>query len=106
MNPSQLVEIAYDISLTLLILGLILTFVRLVRGPSLSDRVVALDLTSALSVGLIGVVSIHTGQTVFLDVGMTLALVSFLATMAFARYIALDKHKLEEQENESKGHSK
>jgi multicomponent Na+:H+ antiporter subunit F len=71
----------------MLSLALVLAFVRLARGPSLADRVVALDLISALSVGVISAYSVETGQRILLEVAIVLALISFLGTVAFARYL-------------------
>jgi multicomponent Na+:H+ antiporter subunit F len=73
--------------LPLLSVAILLTFVRLVRGPSLPDRVVALDLLSTLGIGTIAAYAIATDQPVFLDVASILALVTFLGTVAFAFYL-------------------
>jgi multicomponent Na+:H+ antiporter subunit G len=64
--------------LPLLGVTILLTFVRLVRGPSLPDRVVALDLLSTLGIGVIAAYAIATDQSVFLDVASILALITFL----------------------------
>ena len=71
----------------ILALAFALTFVRLLRGPSLPDRVVAIDLLTALSIGIIAAYAIATEQPAFLDVAIVLALVAFLGTVAFAYYI-------------------
>jgi multicomponent Na+:H+ antiporter subunit F len=71
----------------ILALAMMLAFVRLLRGPSLPDRVVAVDLLTALSIGVIATYAIATEQTALLDVAIVLALVSFLGTVAFAYYI-------------------
>jgi multicomponent Na+:H+ antiporter subunit F len=80
-----------DVSLTLVLpslgLAMALAFARLVRGPSLPDRVVALDLMTALAMGMIAAYGIGADQPVFLDVAVVLALVSFVATIAFAAYV-------------------
>lgn len=73
--------------LPLLSVAIVLAFVRLVRGPSLPDRVAALDLIATLGVGMIAVYAIATDQPVFLDVAIVLALISFLGTVAFAYYL-------------------
>lgn len=65
----------------------ILTFVRLARGPSLPDRVIAFDLLAAFGIAILAAYAVVTGEPVFLDVGLLLALVSFLGTVAFARYL-------------------
>jgi len=67
--------------------ALLLTLWRLVRGPSLADRVVALDLFTTFGIGLLAVYSMITGQPAYLDVGLVLGLVGFLATVAFAYYM-------------------
>jgi multicomponent Na+:H+ antiporter subunit F len=67
--------------------ALFLAFARLVRGPSLPDRILALDLLSTLVVGVVAVHTISSGQTVFLDAAIVLSLIAFLGTVAFARYI-------------------
>ncbi|HEX7154814.1 MAG TPA: monovalent cation/H+ antiporter complex subunit F [Thermoanaerobaculia bacterium] len=71
----------------MLSLALLLAFVRLAMGPSVADRVVALDLIGTLAVGMIILYSVATGLSVFLDAAIALALVSFAGTIAFARYI-------------------
>lgn len=73
--------------LAMLSVAVVLAFTRLVRGPSLADRVVALDLLSAVAVGIIAVTAMETGQRILLEVAIVLALISFLGTVAFARYI-------------------
>jgi multicomponent Na+:H+ antiporter subunit F len=69
-------------------MAFLLAFIRLARGPSLPDRVVALDLIASLAVGWIALYSIATNQSVFLDVAIVLALISFLGTVGFAYFIA------------------
>lgn len=68
-------------------LAALLGFVRLLRGPSLPDRVVAFDLLATLAVGISAVYSMVHDQPVFLDVAVVIALISFVGTVAFARYI-------------------
>lgn len=67
--------------------AVILAFVRLVRGPSVPDRVVALDLIAVLVVAVVAAYNIATGQPVLFDAAIVLALVAFLGTVAFARYV-------------------
>jgi multicomponent Na+:H+ antiporter subunit F len=73
-------------------LGLFLALGRLVVGPSLPDRVVALDLIAALTVGIIVTYAVGTEQRVFLDVAIVLALITFLGTIAFAQYVERRAH--------------
>ena len=80
-------DLALFLILPLLTVAVVLAFVRLVRGPSLADRVVALDLMATLVMGIIAVYAIATNAAVLLDLAIVLALLSFLGTVAFARYV-------------------
>lgn len=82
-----MIDIHWRLILGLLSLSLILAFIRLVRGPSLPDRVVALDIAITMAMGIISVYAVQNNQPAFLDVALILALLSFLGTVAFAYYI-------------------
>ncbi|MCA1731977.1 MAG: pH regulation protein F [Acidobacteria bacterium] len=71
----------------MLSLALALAFVRLAKGPTVADRVVALDLIAIISVGVILVYDVDVGLGVFLDAAIVLALVGFVGTVAFAKYL-------------------
>ena len=73
-----------NVVLGVLSVDLVLALVRLARGPSLADRVVALDLMSTITVAVAGVYAIGYDQMVFLDVAIVLALISFVGTVGFA----------------------
>ncbi|MCQ1061222.1 monovalent cation/H+ antiporter complex subunit F [Photobacterium sp. ZSDE20] len=87
----DLLQISIQLSYIGLIISLILAFIRLILGPTLADRVVALDLISFITIGFIAVYTLDSGQKSLLDVAITLALVAFLGTIAFARLIAKQK---------------
>ena len=80
-------QILAYIILSVLSIAIILAFVRLAWGPSLPDRVVALDLMTTLGIAVVAAYAIATDQPIFIDVATVVALVSFLATIAFAYYI-------------------
>ena len=77
----------FNIGLLLLTLAIVLTFIRLLRGPSLPDRVVALDLLTTVAIAGSAIYAMATNQPAFIDVATVLALISFLGTIAFAYYI-------------------
>jgi multicomponent Na+:H+ antiporter subunit F len=79
--------IAVDIVFAMLVLAMFIAFIRLAKGPSLPDRVVALDVITAISAAILAVATIAMKQSVFLDAAIVLALISFLGTVAFARYL-------------------
>jgi multicomponent Na+:H+ antiporter subunit F len=94
MNPAGLLPEPSVTNLVfgVLVLAMFLAFIRLVRGPSLPDRVVALDLITIQIAAMLAVDTIATGQAVFLDAAIVLALISFLGTVAFARYLERRGH--------------
>ncbi len=78
---------ATSVSLILLSLSLLITAWRVLRGPSLADRVLGLDMLVAIAIGFIAVIGIRTGYVLYVDIAISLGLVGFLATVAFARFI-------------------
>ena len=80
-------DIVSTAALAMLAMAALLAFGRLVRGPTVPDRVVALDLIGALIVCIIVAVAAATGQQTYLDVAIVIALVSFVGTVAYARFI-------------------
>lgn len=74
------------ISMLLLFCGVLCASIRLVRGPSLADRVVALDFVAVVLIAVTSLLAILTDEVAFLDLAVVFALTAFLATVAFARY--------------------
>ncbi|MFD2648986.1 cation:proton antiporter [Devosia albogilva] len=87
MTAALALDWATLIALVLLGLALLVSLVRIVIGPTLSDRVLALDLMTVIAMGFVGAIAVRTGLTLYLDIAIALALLGFLATLAFARYI-------------------
>lgn len=83
---STTMDVAVHIFLMVMIASLGLAFLRLYLGPTLPDRVIALDLIASITVGIFATYSIVTSQPVFIDAAIVLALIVFLSTVAFARY--------------------
>ncbi len=81
------IEISTYISTLLIGLSLLLIFYRIVIGPSIEDRIVGIDLLTSNAIAFIAVYSIQSRTTTFLDVGLILALIAFLGTVAFAFYL-------------------
>ncbi|NLB31447.1 MAG: cation:proton antiporter [Alcaligenaceae bacterium] len=77
-----------SISKSLLFLSMVLICIRIVRGPHAGDRVVALDMLSMLGVGVAALAAIISSSMAFIDVVLGIALIGFLATVAFAIFIA------------------
>lgn len=77
------------IALGFLAITIALSFIRLRIGPSLPDRVVALDLLTSVGIAVTAVYAMIVEQPVIMDVATILALISFLGTIAFAYYVDL-----------------
>ena len=90
-------SLSITIAYVLLSLSLLVSLVRVVLGPSLPDRVVALDLIAFVVISLIATYALSSGHPVYLDVAIVLALMAFLGTIAFARYVLMRAEKKQEQ---------
>ena len=81
--------LAINVSLLVLSLAFIVTVARVVKGPTLPDRVLGLDALVSIAIGFIAVIGIKTGFALYVDIAIALGLVGFLATVAFARFILM-----------------
>lgn len=91
MSAADFLDLSLNVAFVLVMLSVALGFVRLWRGPSLADRVVALDMMTVIIVAFCGLFAIFSGDAAFLDVAIVLALVGFLATVALARFAERQK---------------
>ncbi|WP_299942565.1 monovalent cation/H+ antiporter complex subunit F [uncultured Microbulbifer sp.] len=91
---SSIIMLAINISSLMLLLALVMCFLRIALGPTLADRVVALDVLNILAVAYCALLAIASGQPVYLDAAIALALVAFLVSVAFARFIEKSGKKL------------
>ena len=82
-----MLAIVSQITLVTLGLALLIAFLRLVNGPTLPDRIVAMDLFGILVAGLIVVLAGSTGVRATLDAALVIVLIGFLGTVAYATYV-------------------
>jgi multicomponent Na+:H+ antiporter subunit F len=82
-----MVEMVTQFALMTLGVALLLAVVRLVRGPTLPDRIVAMDLIGVLVISLIVVLAASTGVRATLDAAIVIALIGFVGTVAYATYV-------------------
>ena len=76
-----------DSAMFLLGVAVVLCVIRLMRGPSIADRAMALDQISVQAVGIVTLHSIRVNDAIYLDAALVVALIGFLSVLAFARYI-------------------
>ncbi|MET4561508.1 Na(+)/H(+) antiporter subunit F1 [Lysinibacillus parviboronicapiens] len=74
-------------SIVVICLSMIAVIYRMVKGPSASDRVVALDSLGVSLISLIGLFSILVETSFFLEIVLLLAILSFIGTVAFSKFI-------------------
>lgn len=95
MTVQDIFNLSVSLTLAILCLAFFVTIFRIVRGPTLPDRILGLDMLVAIAIGFIAVLGIKTGYTLYVDVAIALGLVGFLATVAFARFV-LSRGKTED----------
>jgi multicomponent Na+:H+ antiporter subunit F len=81
------VETVTPFALVTLTIALLIAVIRLVKGPTLPDRIVAMDLIGVLVVGLIVVLAGSTGVHATLDAAVVIAMIGFVGTIAYATYV-------------------
>ena len=86
-NDPTILYLTVRLGLLILMGGMGLAVYRIIRGPKKADRIIALDLLSVLVVSAVALFSVFSGEKMFLDVAIAFALVAFLGTVAFARYL-------------------
>ncbi len=82
-----MIQLGAQIALYILIASFILILIRLFRGPSLPDRIVALDLLAFVSLAIALLMMIITGKEVYLDIVIVMSLVVFIATVTISKYL-------------------
>lgn len=89
MTLIELTLIEWVVYITLAILSLAIgaAFLRVLRGPSLPDRVVALDLVAYIAMGFLASYAVLADQETYIDAALVLGLLAFVGTVAVARYI-------------------
>ena len=73
--------------IAVLAVPLALAAYRMIKGPGYADRIVALDMLTAVVVSLSALTSLATGRGAFLDIGLGVALINFVSTCAFAAFL-------------------
>lgn len=70
-----------------LLIAFFISLYRLVKGPTVNDRIVALDLIASIAMGFILVYAISSDKPIFFDVAISIALVSFMGTVGISTYL-------------------
>ncbi|OWU83075.1 cation:proton antiporter [Oceanicola sp. 22II-s10i] len=86
-SASGFLDIALGVALVTLVVGQVLSMVRLVLGPTTGDRILALDTMVINALGLVVVLGIQQGVKVYFEVTLLIAMLGFVSTVALARFI-------------------
>ncbi len=82
-----MLNLALNIALVMLALAFVLAFYRLVRGPALPDRILALDTLYIDSIALLVVLGIRLDVTVYFEAALVIGMLGFAGTVALAKYL-------------------
>ena len=102
MAGENFLGMAVQIAFALLSLSFLLTVLRVLKGPTLPDRILALDMLVAVGIGFIAVTGVASGVTFNVDIAIALGLVGFLATIAFARFVLVHSKKADDLQLKTK----
>ena len=78
---SDTMHFILEIAMFVLACGMILAFIRAVRGPRFTDRIVAINMIGTMTTVMIGILSAYLGETSLVDVSLVYSLLSFLAVV-------------------------
>ncbi len=76
-----------EYSLIFMVIAIIPCLYRVIKGPTIPDRVVALDAMTTVIVVMLGIYSFVRGSVFFMDVALVLAIISFVGTVTVAKYL-------------------
>lgn len=87
MGPDNLVTLGGYGLLMALCIPLVLTFARMLRGPGMADRFVALDMLTGIAVAIAALFGVISGRREFLDIAFGVAVFGFVGTCALAAFL-------------------
>lgn len=80
-------DLIYNIAAIIALTGMVLSFARLILGPTIADRAVALDGMTIIAISLIVFIAYYSNRVIYLDVAIVYGLISFIGIVAIARYL-------------------
>lgn len=88
MINQDTLELIYDFALVVQVVLLVPCAYRAYIGPTISDRLLAIDLITTLLIGIIVVLALIDNDESLVDIGIAMAALSFIGTLAIARYVS------------------
>ncbi|MFK7877909.1 MAG: K+/H+ antiporter subunit F [Paracoccaceae bacterium] len=84
---ADFLNFSVTVAFVALIIGQVLSMVRLMMGPTTGDRILALDTMVINALGLVVVLGIHQGVKLYFEVTLLIAMLGFVSTVALARFV-------------------
>lgn len=82
-----MIAYAATAALVMLVLAQILNLARLIRGPGVTDRILALDTMYINTISLVVLIGVLRGGTAFFEASLVIALIGFVTTVAFSKFL-------------------
>ncbi len=82
-----MLTIAIAISFVMVAAALLLSFIRLVIGPDVPDRILALDTLYINSIALLILLGIHLDSALYFEAALLIAVMGFMGTLALSKYL-------------------
>ncbi|MCD4800748.1 MAG: cation:proton antiporter [Methanococcoides sp.] len=80
-------SLIFDISITFMVIAIIPCIYRVIRGPTIPDRVIAVDAMTTVIIVILGIYSHMRESAFFMDVALVLAIISFVGTVTISKYL-------------------
>ena len=75
----------------MLLLAFVLAFIRMLKGPDMSDRIVAMDLIASVTMAFILCYSVLVNKAIYFDIVIVISLISFIGTVSVSTYLKQKK---------------
>lgn len=82
-----MLELSLKISFVMISIALLLSFYRLMKGPSQPDRILALDTLYINSIALLVLTGIYLNSNIYFEVALLIAVIGFVSTVALSKYL-------------------
>lgn len=87
MTPQSLVGLAIVVAMHVVGFAMLLALVRLLRGPSVPDRILALDTLFVATIAELILFGMHLNTAVYFEVALIIAMLGFVGTVVLSKYV-------------------
>ncbi len=82
-----MLEAVLPLAFTMLSFAILLSFIRLLKGPDLPDRILALDTLYINAIALVVLLGLHLGSALYFEAALLIAVMGFVGTIALSKYL-------------------